>query len=61
MRHIFVPAKKRLYVKDDIRIVCDADESEWILLTGQPTKVANRAPRTYQVIVNTNGTLLITN
>ena len=59
--HICPGEKTTLYVEDDIKIVCDADESEWILLTGQPTKVANRAPRTYQVIVNTNGTLLITN
>ena len=54
-------AETTLYVKNDISIVCDADNSEWILLTGQPTKVANRAPRTYQVYVNANGTLTITN
>ena len=59
--HICPSDKTTLYVKNDISIVCDQDNSEWILLTGQPTKVANRAPRTYQVIVNTNGTILITN
>jgi nitrite reductase/ring-hydroxylating ferredoxin subunit len=59
--HICPGEKTTLYVKNDISIVCEADNAEWILLTGQPTKVANRAPRTYQVIVNSNGTLLITN
>ena len=59
--HICPGAETTLYVKNDISIVCDADNSEWILLTGQPTKVANRAPRTYQVYVNANGTLTITN
>ena len=59
--HICPSAETTLYVKNDISIVCDADNSEWILLTGQPTKVANRAPRTYQVYVNANGTLTITN
>ena len=59
--HICPGEKTTLYVKDDIKMVCDADGAEWILLTGQPTKVADRAPRPYQVFVNPNGTILITN
>lgn len=59
--HICPTEKSTLYVKNDISIVCDEDESEWILLTGQPTKVANRAPRTYQVYVNPNGVITISN
>lgn len=59
--HICPDVKTTLYVKDGIKIVCDADNSEWILLTGQPTKVANRAPRTYQVFVNANNIIMITN
>ncbi|GEM53308.1 hypothetical protein F0358_01075 [Empedobacter brevis] len=59
--HICPAEKTTLYVKDDIKMVCDADGSEWMLLTGQPTKVANRAPRTYQVYVNSNGTISIVN
>lgn len=59
--HICPGEKTTLVVKDDIKMVCEADGAEWILLTGQPTKVANRAPRTYQVYVNANGTLTITN
>lgn len=59
--HICPTDKSQLYVKDDIKIVCNEDGAEWILLTGQPTKVANRAPRTYQVFNNGNGVLTITN
>ena len=59
--HICPGEKTSLYVKNDISIVCDADGAEWILLTGQPTKVTNRAPRTYRVDLQANGNLLITN
>lgn len=59
--HICPGEKTTLYVKNDISIVCDQDGSEWMLLTGQPTKVANRAPRTYQVFANQNGVITITN
>jgi len=58
--HICPTPNSTIYVKDDIKMVCDEDGSEWILTTGQPTKVANRAPRTYQVIANGNQ-ILITN
>jgi nitrite reductase/ring-hydroxylating ferredoxin subunit len=58
--HICPTSKTTIYVKEDIKMVCDEDGSEWILTSGQPTKVANRSPRTYQVIAN--GTqLFITN
>lgn len=59
--HICPTDKTTLFVEEDIRIVCKEDGAEWMLLTGQPTKVANRAPRTYQVYVNSNGILTITN
>lgn len=58
--HICPTAKSTLYVKDDIKIMCDEDESEWILISGQPIKTANRAPRTFKVINNGNQ-LIITN
>lgn len=58
--HICPTGKSTIYVKDNLKMVCDEDGSEWILTTGQPTKVANRSPRTYQVIPNGNQ-LLITN
>ena len=58
--HICPTANTTIYVKDDIKMVCDEDGSEWILTSGQPTKVANRSPRTYQVTVDGNQ-LIITN
>ncbi|WP_322969043.1 hypothetical protein [Faecalibacter sp. LW9] len=58
--HICPTQNSTIYVKDDIKMVCDEDGSEWILTTGQPTKLANRAPRTYQAILNGNQ-LIITN
>lgn len=58
--HICPTGKSTIYVKDNLKMVCEEDGSEWILTTGQPTKVANRSPRTYQVIANGNQ-LLITN
>ncbi len=58
--HICPTANTTIYVKEDIKMVCDEDGAEWILTSGQPTKVANRSPRTYQVIANGNQ-LYITN
>lgn len=58
--HICPTAKSTIYVKDDIKMVCDEDGSEWILTSGQPTKVANRGPRTYLATLNGNQ-LIITN
>lgn len=45
--HICPGANTTLEVSEDIKITCKADNSEWILLTGQPTKVAKIAPKTY--------------
>ncbi|HJD86538.1 hypothetical protein NZD85_06240 [Empedobacter stercoris] len=59
--HICPTEKSTLYVEEDIKIVCKEDGAEWMLLTGQPTKVANRAPRTYQVYATQNGVITITN
>ena len=58
--HICPTANTTIYVKDDLKMVCDEDGSEWILTSGQPIKVANRAPRTYQAILNGNQ-LIVTN
>ena len=58
--HICPTNKSTIYVQDDIKMVCEEDGAEWILTSGQPTKVANRSPRTYQVITNGNQ-LIITN
>ncbi|WP_313376837.1 hypothetical protein [Chishuiella sp.] len=59
--HICPTENSILVVENDIKILCKEDGAEWILLTGQPIKIANRAPRTYQVFNNGNGILTITN
>ncbi len=45
--HICPDNNTTLKVKDGIKIVCDKDDAEWILLTGQPTKIAQIQPKTY--------------
>lgn len=48
--HICPTANSRLEVIDDIKLFCPEDGAEWILLTGQPIKIADRAPRIYQAV-----------
>lgn len=45
--HLCPDAHTTLEVVNDIKIICPKDQAEWILLTGQPTAVANVAPKTY--------------
>ena len=45
--HLCPSSNSTLEVTEDIKITCKADSSEWILLTGQPTKVAKIAPKMY--------------
>lgn len=45
--HLCPGADTTLEVVSDIKIICPKDKAEWILLTGQPTAVANVAPKTY--------------
>ncbi|WP_434981019.1 hypothetical protein [Daejeonia sp. YH14] len=45
--HICPDENTTLKVVDDIKIVCPADNAEWILITGQPTAVSKVAPKTY--------------
>lgn len=47
-----------LQVEGDIKIVCPKDGAEWILLTGQPTKIASLPPKTYSYTYNTAGNIL---
>jgi len=58
--HICPTPKSTIKVVDQIKMVCEEDGAEWILTTGQPTKVANRSPRTYQAILSGDN-LIITN
>lgn len=41
-----------LEVVDNLKIVCPKDGAEWILLTGQPTKVAAIPPKIYPYVYN---------
>ncbi|WP_370898561.1 hypothetical protein [Chryseobacterium gossypii] len=45
--HICPDTNTTLEVQDNIRVVCPKDNAQWILLTGQPTAVANVPPKTY--------------
>lgn len=46
--HICPDANTTLSVENNIRIVCPQDGAEWILITGEPIKVAPIAPKTYR-------------
>ena len=46
--HICPGNNTTLNVESNIKIICPADGAEWILLTGQPTKVSPIAPKTYR-------------
>jgi len=45
--HICPTENTTLKVEGGTKIVCPEDGAEWILLTGQPTAVANIPPKTY--------------
>lgn len=50
--HICPGPDTRLEVVDDIKLYCPQDGAEWILLTGEPLTIADRAPRTYSAVRN---------
>lgn len=56
--HICPASNTTLKVVDDISITCPSDGAQWILLTGQPTKVANVAPKTYSFSFNSSTQIL---
>jgi nitrite reductase/ring-hydroxylating ferredoxin subunit len=45
--HICPENNTQLVVTDNIKITCPKDQAEWILITGQPIKVADRSPIRY--------------
>ncbi len=45
--HLCPSTHSTLEVVDDIKLYCPEDGAEWILLTGEPIKIANRSPRVY--------------
>lgn len=60
--HICPANNSTLNVEQNIKITCAADGSEWILLTGQPLKVAQVPPKTYPYSYNAStNTLTIYN
>lgn len=46
--HICPEDDTTLVVENSIKITCPNDGSEWILITGEPIKVAQIAPKTYR-------------
>lgn len=46
--HICPDNNTTLSVEANIKIVCPKDNAEWILLTGEPTKVSQVAPKMYR-------------
>lgn len=56
--HICPDTNTTLEVKDDISVVCPKDNAKWILLTGQPTAVANIPPKTYLSNYDSNSNVL---
>lgn len=45
--HLCPDADTTLEVKNGTSVYCPQDGAEWILITGQPSKVAKTAPKTY--------------
>lgn len=48
--HICPTPNSTLEVIDDIKLYCEEDGAEWILLTGEPILIADRSPRVYQAV-----------
>ena len=46
--HICPGDKTTLIVENNIKILCPADGAEWILITGEPTKISPLTPKTYR-------------
>ena len=46
--HICPDSNTTLSVENNIKMVCPKDGAEWILLTGEPIKIASIAPKTYR-------------
>ncbi len=56
--HICPDGNTTLSVQDNIKITCPKDGAEWILLTGEPTKVATVPPKTYPYSYDRNSNIL---
>ena len=60
--HICPDNNTTLIVENSVKITCPKDGAEWILLTGEPIKVSQLAPKTYAYTIdNVSNTLFIQN
>lgn len=46
--HICPDNNTTLSVENNIKIICPKDNAEWILITGEPTNIAQVSPKTYR-------------
>ena len=46
--HVCPDNNTTLNVENNIKVVCPKDGAEWILITGEPTKIAQIPPKTYR-------------
>ncbi len=56
--HICPDKDTTLEVKNGTSVYCPKDKAEWILITGQPTAVANISPKTYPYSFDPNSNIL---
>lgn len=56
--HICPDNNTTLNVEGNIKIVCPKDNAEWILITGEPIKVSQIAPKTYRYSFDQNSGIL---
>ena len=56
--HICPDANTTLNVVENIKITCAKDGAEWILLTGEPIKIATVPPKTYPYSYDRNSNIL---
>lgn len=56
--HLCPATETTLSVVDNIKLYCPADKSEWILLTGEPIKVAQISPKIYLSQYDPNSNVL---
>lgn len=56
--HICPENNTTLEVIDNIKVYCPKDGAEWILITGEPTKIAQVPPKTYPYSYDANNNTL---
>lgn len=60
--HICPDNNTTLVVENNVKIICPKDGAEWILISGDPTKISPLPPKTYSYTINNvSNTLFIQN